>query len=217
VLAPTAVAERSPAASLQGAIEGRIHLTSAVRGRPMSSAAYSSRVVRRVPATDTSSSTDVVIYLKDAPAAAELPLMHAEIRQQNEQFLPHVLPITVGSTVEFPNFDPFFHNVFSLSGGAKFDLGRYPQGESRLRRFTKPGLVKVYCHIHSHMSAVILVFDHPYFARVGDDGRFSLTGVPAGHYTLTAWHERIGQSDLRVSVEAGRLATAAFTLPVLEP
>ena len=77
--------------------------------------------------------------------------------------MPRVVAITRGSTIDFPNSDPFFHNVFSLSRGANFDLGRYPRGESKSRRFPNAGLVKVYCHIHSHMTASIMVFDHPYF------------------------------------------------------
>ena len=77
--------------------------------------------------------------------------------------MPRVAAVTVGSTVEFPNLDSYFHNVFSLSRGASFDLGRYPKGESRSRRFTRPGLVKVYCHFHSDMSATIVVFDHPFY------------------------------------------------------
>ena len=79
--------------------------------------------------------------------------------------MPRLVAITRGSTVEFPNADPYFHNVFSLSRGATFDLGRYPRGESRSRAFTKPGLVKVYCHLHSQMSASIMVFDHSHFTH----------------------------------------------------
>ena len=84
-----------------------------------------------------------------------------------------VVAITKGSTIDFPNNDPFFHNVFSLSSVDTFDLGRYKQGESRSTKFEKPGLVKVYCHIHSHMSASILVLDHPYFAMPPATGHSS--------------------------------------------
>ena len=84
--------------------------------------------------------------------------MQAAIAQKDEQFVPHVVAVTVGSTVAFPNQDPIFHNVFSLSRGASFNLGRYPSGSSRSRVFTKPGIVKVFCDIHSQMSAVVRVF-----------------------------------------------------------
>jgi hypothetical protein len=142
--------------------------------------------------------------------------MHATIAQQDEMFVPRVVAITRGSTVDFPNSDPFFHNVFSLSRGASFDLGRYPRGESRLRRFPIAGLVKVFCHIHSHMTASIMVFDHPFFRIPLTDGTFSMDDVPAGSYQISAWHERIGESVSTVRVEPGRTARAEFALP-MEP
>jgi hypothetical protein len=122
--------------------------------------------------------------------------------------------ITKGSTIDFPNTDPFFHNVFSLSRGANFDLGRYPKGESRDRRFPNAGLVKVYCHIHSHMTAAIMVFDHPFFRIPSADGTFTLDDVPAGNYQISAWHERIGESSSTIKVEAGRTARIEFELPM---
>ncbi len=141
--------------------------------------------------------------------------MRAQMRQENEGFVPRLVAITRGSTVEFPNADPFFHNVFSLSRGATFDLGRFPRGESRARAFTRPGLVKVYCHLHSQMSASIMVFDHPHFTiPEGEDGRFAFADVPAGEYRLSAWHERIGESSKAIVVEAGRTVRIEFALPV---
>ena len=110
-------------------------------------------------------------------------------------FVPHVVAITTGSSVAFPNDDLLFHNVFSLSRAGTFDLGRYPQGDTRVRRFDKAGVVKVYCHLHSHMSAIIAVFDHPWFAKVGADGNFEIDRVPPGTYLLTGWHERAGNTD----------------------
>ena len=125
------------------------------------------------------------------------------IRQVNETFVPHVLPIRVGTTVEFPNGDPFFHNVFSLSGIKSFDLGRFPQGQKRAVRIDKPGIVKVFCHIHSHMSAVILVFDHPYFTVPDSKGQFLYPFVPPGKYTLVGWHERLKPARLPLTVTPG--------------
>ena len=114
------------------------------------------------------------------------------------------MAITRGSTVEFPNSDPFFHNVFSLSRGATFDLGTVSARRRAAREsFTQPGLVKVYCHLHSHMSASIMVFDHPHFVVPQVDGSFVLADVPAGQYRLSAWHERIGESAKNIVVEAG--------------
>ena len=126
-----------------------------------------------------------------------------------------MVAITRGSTVEFPNADPFFHNVFSLSRGANFDLGRYPRGETRVRTFTQPGLVKVYCHLHSQMSASIMVFDHRYLTvPESESGHFAIANIPAGEYRLAAWHERIGESAKPIVVEAGRTVRIEFALPV---
>jgi hypothetical protein len=143
--------------------------------------------------------------------------MRARIAQRDEQFLPRVTAVTVGSSVEVPNEDPFFHNVFSLSKAAQFDLRRYPSGESRTEVFSKPGIVKVFCHLHSQMTALIMVFDHPWFVIPNDEGTFTLPAVPAGELTVVAWHERIGERRERVRVVGGEIATLSFTLPVLEP
>jgi hypothetical protein len=143
-----------------------------------------------------------------------VPPTHATIVQRDEAFVPRVVAVTRGSTIDFPNSDPFFHNVFSLSKGATFDLGRYPKGESKSRSFPNTGLVKVFCHIHSHMTAAIMVFDHPFFRIPAADGTFALEGVPAGSYQISAWHERIGESSNTIKVEAGRTARIEFELPM---
>ena len=132
-----------------------------------------------------------VVYLESAPSAAfaNAEPQRARMDQRNETFVPHVLAITVGTTVDFPNSDHTYHNVFSLRGPRPFDLGRYAAGSSRSVRFDRPGIVRVFCEIHSHMSAFILVFSHRYFAVTGPDGRYQIGRVPPGHYTLVAWNE----------------------------
>jgi plastocyanin len=200
--------------SQTGTIAGRLRLTTRVRGTPLASNAYQPRSVSRHEAGSTPEIRNVVVYLKDAPFRGTLPTSRHSIEQRNETFVPRVLAITRGSFVDFPNGDPFFHNVFSLSSAAAFDLGRYPQGQSRPRQFTKPGLVKVYCHIHSHMSASILVLDHPYFAVPELDGTFTMSGVPAGRYTIVGWHERVGERTLPVDVVAGSGIAIDLSLPV---
>ena len=124
--------------------------------------------------------------------------------------------VTVGSEVEFPNDDPIYHNVFSLSRAKNFNLGRYPRGETRRVRFDRPGVVKVFCEIHSHMSATVMVFDHPWFAVPDETGRFQLPPVPPGDRQITAWHERLGDTTVNVRLESGRTLETDFTLPVPE-
>jgi plastocyanin len=203
----------APAAG--GRIEGLVRLTSSSM-RPVPSGVYPSRRVAPPIAPAGHEMGNVVVFIKDAPRRGTVPMRRATITQRDEAFVPRVVAITVGSTVEFPNVDPYFHNVFSLSRGASFDLGRYPRGDSRTRRFTGPGLVKVYCHIHSHMSASIMVFDHDYFRIPDASGTFALDGVPPGTYRVSAWHERIGESVRQVRVDTGERAHVEFSLPVHE-
>jgi plastocyanin len=200
-----------------GSMAGHVKLTSRVRGERLPSAVYPGRAVGHSTPPRVPEIHNVVVYLKDAPFQGTLPATSAEIRQEHETFLPHVLAITRGSTVNFPNGDPYFHNVFSLSRAGTFDLGRYPQNQARKATFTKPGLVKVYCRIHSQMSATILVLDHPYFIVPDEDGTFLLKNVPAGQYTIIGWHERIGERPVPVRVEPGKSVEVELTLPVEDP
>jgi plastocyanin len=172
-----------------------------------------SRTVPTVALAPESELRHVVIYLKDAPKTSPAAI-RAEIRQRGENFVPRVVAVTVGSEVDFPNDDPIYHNVFSLSRVKTFDLGRYPKGKTRGQRFDKPGVVKVFCQIHSHMSATVMVFDHSWFAIPDEQGMFDLSAVPPGIHQVTAWHERLGDTTLPLRVEAGRPATIDFLLPV---
>lgn len=202
-------AQEEPAV-VRGHVEIGIPIT--VR-RP--TAAYPMRTVPAPALAPESERRHVVVYVRDArPQAA--PPMRAAIRQRNESFTPRVVAVTVGSEVEFPNDDPIYHNVFSLSRARNFNLGRYPPRDTRRVRFDKPGVVKVFCEIHSHMSATVMVFDHPWFAMPGEDGTFELPAVPAGDRQITAWHERLGDTTLSVRVQSGQAASADFTLPVPE-
>lgn len=196
-----------------GRITGRVVLTAPVSA-PLASAAYATRRVERVSAPPTNEINNVVVFVQDAPKTSRLAPMRAQIAQQGETFVPRVVAVTRGSTIDFPNGDPYFHDVFSLSRAASFDLGSYPRGSSRSWQFPRAGIVKVYCHIHSHMSASILVFDHPYFAMPHADGTFTIGDLPAGTYHVSAWHERIGENVQSVRVDAGRSADIEFALPV---
>ena len=110
--------------------------------------------------------------------------------QKNKRFDPHVLVVEVGSVVDFPNQDPFFHNVFSLFEGKRFDLGLYEAGATRSVRFDRPGICYIFCNIHSQMSSVIIVVDTPYFAVTKKTGEFEIADAPAGRYQLNVWAER---------------------------
>lgn len=197
-----------------GRVAGTVKLTLA-SSSPSTASAYERRSVgpRPKPLPEI---RNVVVFLADVKASKPAPRT-ASIAQKDEQFVPHVVAVTTGSSVAFPNDDPFFHNVFSLSRGASFNLGRYPSGSSRSHTFKRAGVVKVFCEIHSHMSAVIRVFDHDFFTIPTDDGSFAMDDVPAGEHTLVAWHERIGERRDTVTIPAGGTTTVNFTLPVLEP
>ena len=128
-------------------------------------------------------------------------------------FVPHVLPILAGSTVEFPNSDPVYHNVFSFSKTKTFDLGRYPTGHTKAVTFDKPGLVKVYCDMHSQMNAFILVLTNPYFTLSDEQGEYSIRDIPAGVYKVKAWFARLPEKTASVTIRAGETTTLDFEFP----
>jgi plastocyanin len=177
---------------------------------------YPGRIVGIQPERETSELDNVIVFVNSSVRVDSAP-QQVSIRQANEEFIPHVVAVTAGSTVEFPNDDLIFHNVFSLSRAATFDLGRYPRHASKARTFTKPGVVKVFCHLHSHMSAIVRVFSHPYFAVPDRTGRFTIPDVPAGRVDVTAWHERAGEVTQKVTVDDGGGTELAFSLPLTDP
>ena len=152
-----------------------------------------------------------VVYLEGelpAPGGASAAV---SISQEGERFVPGAVGVSTGATVRFPNADPFYHNVFSYSG-PRFDLGRYPPGESREIVFDEPGIVRVYCEIHEFMRAVVVVTDHGFHAVVEEDGTFRIPAVPPGSYTLVAFHPDGGTLQTSVSVTAGGTARVALEL-----
>jgi len=133
-----------------------------------------------------------VVWLVPVGAAADstpVEPMHAVLAQKNKTFEPHLLVVTRGSTVDFPNRDPWFHNVFSLFNGKRFDLGLYEAGTTRTVHFDREGISYIFCNIHPEMSAVVVVLGSPYFGTTNKLGEFTIADVPAGRYMLRVWNE----------------------------
>jgi plastocyanin len=141
--------------------------------------------------------SDAVVWI-DGIALRPTPV-RATVRMKDKSFVPHLLVIPTGSTVDFPNDDVILHNVFSVSADNRFDLDLYKRPKSAARTFERPGIVRVYCNIHPQMSAIVVVRDNPFFARTRPDGSFVIEGVPAGRHTVRAWHER-GGSEARAEI-----------------
>ena len=138
------------------------------------------------PGTDVG---QTVLWLQGTGAKAAA-VKTVSVLTEGKEFRPRLTVVAVGSTVSFPNNDPFNHNVFSLSDEGAFDLGLYGRGQAKSSKFTRPGVIRVYCNVHATMAAFILVRDNPYYAQPSGDGTFAIAGVPPGKYVLHAWHER---------------------------
>jgi plastocyanin len=153
----------------------------------------------------------VVVYLEGpGPSSPAAPKME----QLNRRFQPDLLAIPVGSTVSFPNMDPIFHNVFSLSKPKAFDLGNYDKGESRSVVFSKPGIVYVNCHLHPNMAATIVVTPNQWYARADGSGQYRIPDVPPGQYTVVAWHKAAGFFRKSILTVSGSNSTADFFIPI---
>jgi plastocyanin len=148
----------------------------------------------------------------DADVASPPAPMHSELRQKNKSFEPHMLVVTKGSTVNFPNLDPWFHNVFSLFNGKRFDLGLYEAGTTRTVRFDRDGISYIFCNIHPEMSAVVVVLPTQYFAIPDKQGEFSIASVPPGRYTLHVWNENALPVALQALSRTVDLSTASHSV-----
>jgi len=140
----------------------------------------------------------VVVWLEPVSGEARLPPPKTfTMLQKGKRFVPHVLAVPVGATVDFPNADPIFHNAFSNFAGQPFDTGLYPPGSTQKVHFRREGAVRVFCNIHATMSAAILVVNTPYFAVTGPGGGFRVDAVPPGEYRVHIWHERAPEATLQ--------------------
>ena len=157
-------------------------------------------------------SADVVVYLSDVPGIFKPVVNHLRIDQKSLMFIPHVLPVIVGSTVDFANNDDVMHNIFSPSKAKQFNLGTYGKDIIKQETFGQEGEVALLCNVHAEMSAFIVVLSNPYFAKTGNDGGFTITNIPPGQYTLKTWHEKKRPYEQKVIVEAGKTTEINITL-----
>jgi plastocyanin len=152
----------------------------------------------------------VVVSVINAPKGKARP--GGRMQQLNQTFIPFVLPVVVGSKVNFPNDDTIYHGVYSESEARPFELPQYAKGESRSLAFDKPGVVEIFCHIHAHMNAYIVVLETSFYAQPGEDHVYQITDLPPGKYQVKAWHPRLGGKVQMVEIKSGQPATLDFTL-----
>jgi plastocyanin len=193
LVAFTAVLAAAPPAFAQGAVSGRV-------------------AMQEKSGETTKDFDGTVVYLVPKTGTAKFAETKAQMAMNGRQFAPRVRVVTTGSTVEYPNQDPFSHNIFSTAPGAAFDLGTYGGGVTKSTQFKKAGAFPVYCNIHAQMTSFVVVVSTPYFTQAGADARWKISGVPAGKYELHVWHERATEVTQEIDVPAAGLANADVTL-----
>jgi plastocyanin len=190
---PEAIQAQAP----QGVIEGRVTLEPPPPRRSANrypGGATETHEIQRLPA---------FVYLVGSIPGSGASDAEPTMAQRDTMFLPSVVAVRAGGGVRFPNGDPFFHNVFSYSSAQRFDLGRYPQGESKTVTFSEAGIVEIFCEVHEFMRGAIVVTENPFHAVVGADGTFRITGVPEGTHTVAFWHPDHRPLERRVTVGPG--------------
>lgn len=161
-------------------------------------------------------SSNAVVWLTPLGTTSRVHPGSFEIQQKKKHFLPHVLVVPVGSTVNFPNLDPFFHNVFSMFEGKRFDLGLYESGATQRVRFDRAGISYIFCNIHPEMSAIVVSVTTPYFAVTNKSGQFAIPNVPIGRYTLSVWHERATAKAAPAIIRELRIGPQTAALPKID-
>lgn len=204
--------------AVAGDVQGHAVITKRLTKKALSPVVYNLRGA--VPGPSVSNRAEPVnefdrlVVVLEGAALHPKPPETVVIDQRNMRFDPDLVVVPVGSTVQFPNADPIFHNIFSLSKIQPFDLGFYPQGQSRTVKFNRAGIVQVYCHIHANMYAAIVVTSSPWYARPAEDGSFTWSNVPAGHYRLTAWHKIAGLFKTEIDVPESGKTEATIRIPI---
>ena len=190
-----------------------------VSALPDAGGSVSGRVTLLAGGAARPDASNAVVWLEGVhapPGATPAPQpREPQMRSDQKRFQPRVVAAERNQPVNFPNVDPIYHNVFSVSGGNRFDLGLYRSGASKKKEFPETGLVRVYCNIHPQMVGFVMVVDSDFVAVTGPDGRFKFDGVPPGNWTLKTWHEEAGsETSLAVAVRANQDSPAAVQLEV---
>ena len=196
--------------------QGKTNVVDAVRD-----GAYASRKYKFVEKMDYAAMHDFVVYVEGSLPTNSAPSTHlatvttARVAQEGAVFSPHVLPVMVGTSVEWPNNDTIYHNVFSMSDARQFDLGLYKGNPPDKRvTFNKPGRVDVFCSIHTSMNCIVLVMENPYFASTDENGNYKIPNVPPGTYKLKAWHERLPADEREITVPTNGEVKVDFVLGI---
>lgn len=197
-----------PALAQELVVTGRVDLMTP-RGKVWQGSQQNNTVVWLTPAQPASG--------EPAPTRADADTTKPiRLTQKNKSFDPHVLVIPAGTSIEFPNLDPFFHNVFSLFEGKRFDLGLYEAGGTRFVNFDRPGISYIFCNIHPEMSAIVIALSTPYYGRTDGSGNLTIRGVPAGRYLLHVWSERASPESYAAAAREVTVAPDSTSLGTIK-
>ncbi len=209
------------APAMAGDVTGHAAITKRLTKKALSPTVYSLRGTAPPAApseTEPVNEFDQMVVLMEGTSIAPKAPVTVTIGQRNMRFDPDLIVVPVGSTVQFPNEDPIFHSVFSLSRAKPFDLGFYPRGQSRTVKFDRSGIVQVYCHIHAGMYAAIVVTSSPWYGKPSEDGSFAFDDVPAGRYKVMVWHKVAGLHQTEIDVPQSGKTEVTIHVPIdVEP
>jgi plastocyanin len=212
---PTQIATQITTQITTTTVRGRVEVIGASGAGKRRHGTIPGTVVWLTPITATGAVGEAAAATNPSPGPPASPAQSPRLVQKNKSFEPHILVVPAGSMVEFPNRDPFFHNVFSLFEGKRFDLGLYEAGTSRTVRFDRPGISYIFCNIHPEMSAVVITLTTPLYAVSNADGQLSLAGVPYGRYMLHIWSEGMGPENAQPLAREITIAENASSLGVI--
>ena len=202
-----------------GDIYGVVHAKGRLDADPSASGNYQSHKFKFAERVNYADMTDFVVYIEGKFPDAKPPTeIKRVVTQKDATFRPHVLPVMVGTKVEWPNEDEIYHNVFSVSETKQFDLNLYKKGQTpEPVLFEKPGKVDVFCSIHAKMYCIVLVLDNPYFASTDSSGHYKIPNVPPGTYKITSWHERMPKTTEEITVPATGKVEKNFLMQIKIP